>query len=941
MTSDALGHAASHVTALGAPVAMMVVALDGELLEVNDHLTSLLARPREDLLGRYLHYLSTVHADTEAARHVLDEAAAGRSGGELAQVWTAGDGRVHVRIAWTLTRDEDGGPVGLTAVCLDETRRVLAERRVALSEARFEQSTIPQTTFDLSGRLLDANRAFCELVGRPVERLAGRHVRDLGDRAEGRKAAVLVSRLLAGAVDRVQVERVIRDAAGRPVQVLAHASTLRDVDGAPLGVVAYLHDLTALRDVEQRRQQQEDFFLALSQRASDLVVVLDALGQVLYASPALGSALGHDPIDVMAEDLRDFVHPEDRTATTALIDHVVDGGESSATLRIRNAAGAWRWFEATMGNLLDTAVGGVVCNLRDVTERITAERALRASEARYRAIADSADEGLWVASADGRTLYVNTRLCDILGLDADEVYEREVGDLVAGAPGATLDQHGTPAGGGPERYETTYAHPDGRTRMLRIAAAPLEAGDGEGDQPAYLAMVSDITESRRLERELRQAVLHDNLTGLPNRALLLDRLEHALTRETRSTAVLFVDLDQFKIINDARGHTVGDELLVAVADRLRASARPFDTVARFGGDEFLVICENVDEEHAHRIATELLLALDVPFLVADSTLHVDATVGIALSPSPSAEHLLRNAETAMYAAKRAGRRGIRIFDTSLAEQAQELYELGADLRAALAADALVMHYQPIVELASGRTVGIEALARWNHPTIGAIPPDRFVALAERTGLSRELDRWAISRALRETGELRVRGALPADAYVAVNLSPRHLADVGLEAHLSGCTAAAGLAPEQVMLEITERAIMAEPEPAIALLRRLRGRGYAVAMDDFGTGHSSLSHLHSLPVSTLKIDRSFVADICGDLNARAITTSIVELARAVGVTVVAEGVETLEQGKLLEGLGCTTGQGWLWSAAISPEEAVASRAFVQPFGAGPAAHLATG
>ena len=292
--------------------------------------------------------------------------------------------------------------------------------------------------------------------------------------------------------------------------------------------------------------------------------------------------------------------------------------------------------------------------------------------------------------------------------------------------------------------------------MLRIAAAPLEAGDGEGDQPAYLAMVSDITESRRLERELRQAVLHDNLTGLPNRALLLDRLEHALTRETRSTAVLFVDLDQFKIINDARGHTVGDELLVAVADRLRASARPFDTVARFGGDEFLVICENVDEEHAHRIATELLLALDVPFLVADSTLHVDATVGIALSPSPSAEHLLRNAETAMYAAKRAGRRGIRVFDTSLAEQAQELYELGADLRAALAADALVMHYQPIVELASGRTVGIEALARWNHPTIGAIPPDRFVALAERTGLSRELDRWAISRALRETGELRVR-----------------------------------------------------------------------------------------------------------------------------------------------------------------------------------------
>jgi PAS domain S-box-containing protein len=343
MTSDALGHA-TQVAVLGAPVAMMVVGLDGELLEVNDHLTVLLDRSREDLVGRYLHYLSTGHADTVAARHALHEAAGGRSGGELHQVWTGADGSVHVRIAWTLNRDEDGRPVALTAVCLDETRRVLAERRVALSEARFEQSTIPQTTFDLSGRLIDANQAFCELVGRSVERLAGRHVRELGDQAEGRKAAALVSRLLAGTVDRVQVERVIRDAAGRPVQVLAHASTLRDRDGAPMGVVAYLHDLTALRDVEQRRQQQEDFFLALSQRASDLVIVLDALGQVLYASPALGGALGHDPLDVISEDVRDFVHPEDRGATSALLQDVVGGGESSATLRIRDAKGAWRWF---------------------------------------------------------------------------------------------------------------------------------------------------------------------------------------------------------------------------------------------------------------------------------------------------------------------------------------------------------------------------------------------------------------------------------------------------------------------------------------------------------------------------------------------------------------------------------------------------------------------
>jgi diguanylate cyclase (GGDEF)-like protein/PAS domain S-box-containing protein len=941
MTSDALGHATSHVALLGAPVAVMILGLDGELLEVNDTLAELLARPREDLVGRYLPYLARSPEDTESARQAIEQAAGGTPCGALTQVWPSGDGTVHVRLAWTLHRDAAGEPTCLTVICLDETRRVLAERRVALSEARFEQSTIPQTTLDLTGRLVDANQAFCQLVDRSLDRLVGRHVRELGDRAEGRKTAALVSRLLAGTVDQVQVERMIRGTNGRPVQVLAHASALKDASGQRIGAVAYLHDLTALRDVEQRRQQQEDFFLALSQRASDLVIVLDALGQVLYTSPALTGGLGHEPIDVLSEDVLDFIHPDDRATTTTLLDDVVRGAEASTTLRIRDSAGGWRWFEATMGNLLDTVVGGVVCNLRDVTERITAERALRASEARYRAIADSADEGLWVASADGRTLYVNTRLCDILGLDADEVYAKEVGELVAGGPGTSGHQPGLAGRVGAERYETTYAHPDGRIRVLRIAAAPLEVGEGEDDQAAYLAMVTDITESRRLERELRQAALHDHLTGLPNRALLLDRLEHALTREIRSTAVLFVDLDQFKIINDARGHTVGDQLLVAVADRLRASVRPFDTVARFGGDEFLVICENVDEEHSHLIATELLLALDEPFPVASGVLDVAATIGIALSPSPSAEHLLRNAETAMYAAKQAGRRGIRVFDTSLAEQAQELYELGADLRAALRADELVMHYQPIVELAGGAVVGVEALARWNHPTLGAVPPDRFVALAERTGISRELDRWAIARALRETGRLRDQGALPPSAYVAVNLSPRHLADTGLEEHLDACTRAAGLSPAHVTLEITERAIMAEPEPAIALLRRLRAQGYRVAMDDFGTGHSSLSHLHALPVSTLKIDRSFVADICGDHNARAITTSIVDLARAVGVTVVAEGVETLEQRLLLEELGCTTGQGWLWSAAISPEQAVATRAFVQPFGAGPTAQLAIG
>jgi diguanylate cyclase (GGDEF)-like protein/PAS domain S-box-containing protein len=676
--------------------------------------------------------------------------------------------------------------------------------------------------------------------------------------------------------------------------------------------------------------------LAISQHATEVALVLDAQRTFVHVSASLASVLGHRTEDIRDDRGWDFLHPDDREAARQLLDRIeAEGGTGTTLVRIRDAAGSYRWMETVVANLLDSPVRGLVLNLRDVTERVRAERALRASEARYRAIVDTAYEGIWVCAPEGRTIYANSRMAQILGVELDELINKPVGELLDEEAGPQAAQRlATRAEVGAERYELRYRRPDGAVRVLGVSASPLF--DDDGALEGSLAMISDVSDAHHahlLREELRHSVLHDQLTGLPNRALLLDRLEHALERGAGRTAVLFIDLDHFKYLNDSRGHSVGDALLLAVADRLRHVVRPGDTVARFGGDEFLVVCEDVTESEAGSLAERWVQEIAEPLLVGGAVKHTSASIGVAVSGGGPAADLVRQAETAMYAAKKAGRRRVAVFNRALAEHAHERYSLSGQLRVALAADALTMHYQPVVDLRSGRVTGVEALARWNHPELGWVPPDRFVAVAEETGLAPELDRWALRRAISEAGAMRADGTLPADAYVAVNLSAGNLTDVALEALVASSALEAGLAPQDVVLEITEGAVMANPDVAIALLGRLRQRGFRVALDDFGTGYSSMAYLRRLPLTTLKIDRSFVAEIVDDPEALAIVTSIVQLAHATGVDVVAEGVETPGHAALLRGLGCGAAQGWLWSPAVPPATAHAGNVLTRTYDVG--------
>jgi diguanylate cyclase (GGDEF)-like protein len=430
-----------------------------------------------------------------------------------------------------------------------------------------------------------------------------------------------------------------------------------------------------------------------------------------------------------------------------------------------------------------------------------------------------------------------------------------------------------------------------------------------------LALVDKQTETLRERTEdLAHVAVHDTLTGLPNRVLLADRLDQALARSLRtgsSVAVLFVDLDRFKFVNDSRGHAVGDELLVAVADRLRSVVRSADTVARFGGDEFVIVCEDHDAAvEASLVAERIAGVLREPFLTDGQEVFLGASIGIAVADgaTDSPESLIRDADAAMYRAKENGRDRSEFFDAVMRTEAVERFETQSALHRAVERDELRLHYQPVVDLASDVVVGVEALVRWERPHHGLVGPGAFIPLAEETGLIVPIGRWVLEEAARQVA--RWQAARPGwPLTVSVNLSAAQLRQADLLSLLSEIVAANGIDPAALCLELTESTFMEDADGHRAALSGIKAAGMSLAIDDFGTGFSSLTYLKRFPVNVLKIDQAFVAGLGRDAADTAIVKSVIDLAHALGLTVVAEGVETPEQADHLRVLGCDRAQGY--------------------------------
>ena len=553
---------------------------------------------------------------------------------------------------------------------------------------------------------------------------------------------------------------------------------------------------------------------------------------------------------------------------------------------------------------------------------------LQESEERFRSAFDYAAIGMALVSQDGRWLQVNRSLCEIVGYSEAELltmnieaitHFQDVADLLMQQ--SRLIKSQVPG----YQTEKRYIHKGGHEVWTLLSVSRVR--DPETHSMRFIFQIQDITDRKRAEARLVHDAFHDGLTGLPNRALFIDHLKLAVARRLRKEyalfAVLFLDLDRFKIVNDSLGHLVGDQLLMATAAKLQSCLRPGDTIARLGGDEFTILLEDLKSmNEAIYIAERIQRELAEPLKLEDRLVFASASIGIAPSSIgyERPEDILRDADTAMYYAKSLGGTRHQVFDKSMHVRALKLLHMQNDLRAAIEREELTLEYQPIVSLDTFRISGFEALARWNHPEHGAIDPNQFIPIAEETGLIIPIGEWVLRKACAQLREWQEAYPSESDLTMSVNLSAKQFNQPGLIQLIERVLEETNVNANSLWLEITESVVVENVEAASELLKRLRRLGVGLSIDDFGTGYSSLSSLHSFPISTLKIDGSFVSRMNGRDENTEIVRTIMSLAENLGMDVTAEGVETLEQVTKLRTFGCARGQGFFFSRALPASDA---------------------
>jgi diguanylate cyclase (GGDEF)-like protein/PAS domain S-box-containing protein len=702
-------------------------------------------------------------------------------------------------------------------------------------------------------------------------------------------------------------------------------------DGRPDLVAVTLTDITALLESTAELEQNEQRFRTLIAKSSDIVAVVGPDLRIEYVGGAVEAILGYGADELLGRDATELIHPGDldRALTSVALTLTPEGEPDPLELRLLHRLGHWIDLEALGTNLMDDPlVNGIAVNLRDISERRRIEETLREAQGRFEEAFEHAPIGMAMVGRDGHFFRVNPALCRMLGYSEDELLELSSDELSHPDDLAdTIAHHVEAYQGGTENYvlDKRYRRKAGDWIWCRVHVTLVRDADGE---PLYsLGQILDVTERRRFEEQLAYEATHDNLTRLPLRNLIIDHLGLALAgarRRSTEVAVLFIDLDHFKRVNDSLGHTAGDELLVSAAERLRSAVRDGDTPGRFGGDEFVIVCPDIGgPSDALALAERIRVALEPPFSIRGTEVFVGASVGVVVANGTAdPATLLKYADIAAYRAKERGRNRAELFDENLRSSVATRLDTESAFRRALDSDELVVHYQPVVSVHSGEITGFEALVRWERPGFGLVPPGEFLSIAEDTGLIVPMGKQVLRIACAQIAAWSRQFPDLACPRVAVNLSAGQVGQTDLVDDVERILAESGATPSSLCIEITETLLMQDTPATIDTLNRLRQLGVSLAIDDFGTGYSSLSYLRRLPVTVLKIDQSFILELGLDPQGATIVASVIDLAHALGMECIAEGVESAVHLSTLARLGCDEMQGFLFSPALPADAATA-------------------
>lgn len=909
--------------------AIALTDLDAHYTYVNPAFSRLFGYAPEELLGQHISLLMPDQAVSGASAEQAIDAALehGEFHGEVMRQTRCGR-VIPVLLKVVLFRDErmQAGGYVATMTDLSEIKRVEGELRASERQLQdmFEHAPLGMATLALDGSFLRVNRALCNIVGYAREELTGIRFSDITHPEDIDISRMNIARLLKGGIGAYLVEKRYIHKDGHPVWARVNTSLQRNAAGEPQHLICQMENISATKQAEALQQERKHFLRAIFESALDAVVLMNGKGQITGWNGQAEKIFGWRRDEVLGRSLHETIMPARyREAHRRGLEQFLSGGEGAvlnARIEIAALHRDGHEFPIELAVSPIKTAGGYEFSsfIRDISKRKATEEKLRLAALVYQ----HAGEAMLVSDANNDIIAINPAFSKMTGYSADEVIGKNPKILSSGQQGSTFYQ---------EMWQELLAadHWQGeiwnRRKNGEIYAERLTVNvirNQDGSVYRYLALFSDITEKKRFEEQILSQANFDNLTGLPNRRLFHDRLGQQvkqMDRSGHSMALLFIDLDRFKEVNDTLGHHVGDRMLMEAARRIDGCVRETDTVARLGGDEFTVILPNLtDPCRVERISEAIIRSLSEPFRLGNETIYISASVGITLYPEDAGDvhSLLKNADQAMYAAKNKGRNRYCYFTSSMQEAALVRHRLVSDLRDALAGEQLEVHFQPIVDLATGRITKAEALLRWRHPERGMVGPAEFIAAAEETGLIVSIGDWVFRQAAWQAKQWLDNFGYP--IQVSVNMSPAQFLPGIDYRHWLDYMRELGLPGEHVVIEITEGLLLRADEGVARQLDMFREAGIGVAIDDFGTGYSAFSYLKKFEIDFLKIDRSFIGGLNSNSGDLALSEAIIVMAHKLGLQVIAEGVETEEQRALLTGAGCSIGQGYLFSRAVAPE-----------------------